>query len=194
MFNGLWTCGCVEACVCVCCSVVFVVSHARVCVKHKQHLITFRPHHPPVGKCSFVVLRGSRHFALHLCFLQAQGLGRFWGTQKQTRTNDAVRTVISPQSHARVREVCQIRPRYLKTTAKVWYKFPDCGTRERWLLFATGLWMVAVISYSFWMVAWMPALITRRLLGTMEIRLPRPLKSTSGKRALDLLVLIFFLQ
>ena len=35
---------------------------------------------------------------------------------------------------------------------KIWYKFPDCGTRtsidcEWWLLFPTGLWLVAVICW-----------------------------------------------
>ena len=76
------------------------------------------------------------------------------------------------------------------TPRQIWYKSPDHGTRtstdrEWWWVFATGLWMVAVISDSFWMVAWMPALITRRLLGTMEMWMPRALKATPRKMPSD---------
>ena len=55
----------------------------------------------------------------------------------------------------------------------IWYKVPDCGTRtcmdrELWSLFPMGLWLDAVISYSFWRVAWVAALVSSRLLGTRE--------------------------
>ena len=78
----------------------------------------------------------------------------------------------------------------LKYHCKIWYKFPDCGTtsidREWWLLFPVCLWLVAVISFSFWMVAWMAAVISWGLLGTMEICIPRVLEMAPREMASDL--------
>ena len=79
----------------------------------------------------------------------------------------------------------------LNTMAKFGTKSPDCGTRtgtdcERWLLFPTGLWLVAGISYSFWMGAWMVALMSWRLRGTLAVRMPGALKGTPRTQASDL--------
>ena len=68
-----------------------------------------------------------------------------------------------------------------KYRCKIWCKFPDCGTktsvdREWWWVFPTGLWLVAVIPYSFWMAAWMVAPVSWRLFGTMEACMPRARK------------------
>ena len=45
-----------------------------------------------------------------------------------------------------------------------------------------GLWLVAVVSHTFWLVA----LISWRLLGTMELCMPRVLKRTPRKMALEI--------
>ena len=81
--------------------------------------------------------------------------------------------------------------RILKYNCKIWYNFPNCGTRtslghEWWLAFPMGLWWVVVISCSFWMVVWVVALISWRLLGTMEMCMPSEQKMTPQKMALDL--------
>ena len=77
----------------------------------------------------------------------------------------------------------------LKYHGKIWYKFPDCGTRksidrEWWLLFPAGLWLVAVncsrildgCSYFL------------ELLGTMEMCIPREIKTTPRKESSDLTI------
>ena len=83
---------------------------------------------------------------------------------------------------------CREKMAILKYHCKIWWKFPDCGARtgidrERWLLFPTGLWVVAGMYCSFSMVAWVVALISRRLLGTRELDMPRELQMTPRKMA-----------
>ena len=77
---------------------------------------------------------------------------------------------------------------------KIWHQFVNATenlvpnpqivashAREWRLVFPMGRWSVAVISYSFWMVGWMAALISWRLSGTMKMCMPRELKMTRTK-------------
>ena len=85
---------------------------------------------------------------------------------------------------------------------KNWHQFLNaaakCGTNsqtvaqeQEWTViggcyFLWALWVVAVISHSFWTGAWMVALTSRRLWGTMETCIPRAPTMTPTKRASDL--------